>query len=689
MNSVTRAESQREVEAIQLATFGKLLPQTSVSFVSRALLRFESDFLKRSWPDKARFGLFVARWAKQRMRDKLTARVRRRRVMHQLAETPRQPGKLAVALVGTGGFGDFLTQCLFAETFYETYAPIDIDFFCLPVRTNYARMLFGRAAFIRHILPIPFFDSLVGNYDIVIHIRHLPKYDIRSPERVMNVCPDMLTDLSVAQQRFEPHHFMFDRHPFLDGLFAKQQALAGRNAADVIGHYGNIGVDRTMAPFLCPDIAKYDVLERYGLADKQYITVHDGFDTEYVSPTGRVTKCWPMSHWNEFVRLFKAHHPDIAVVQIGSKNSRGIEGVDLDLRHKTDMHEACWVLKHALMHVDGESGMVRTARALHTTSAVLFGPTSAPFFSFDRNVNLVSDVCTDCWWSTPDWNTRCPRQLPEPECMTSITPKRVAGKVSQFITKQQKRRAKYRIESAALYATNPLAGREVAEICRTLNLPLVPISQHTHGADSGIYIHASKQWEYAFALKSIPGEKLKIADVGGGRGAIAPYLAKRGHDVTVFDLDYMWDHRGDLGVQDRFVRWSRANGLNVRFGSLFNVPAEDETFDVVLSMSVLEHVPYKHYAMREAMRILRPGGLLVMSFDFTLDPKQMEDGLRVEIFTPERLRAVLQDLGIDDYPFETTAIETSVREIHRDEVCGIPVGMTVGAITISKAAIVG
>ncbi|HVX92413.1 MAG TPA: hypothetical protein VG985_04240, partial [Xanthobacteraceae bacterium] len=67
MNSITRLDSQREVEAIQLATLGKLLPQTSVSFVSRALLRFESEFLKRSWPDRARFGLFVARWAKQRV----------------------------------------------------------------------------------------------------------------------------------------------------------------------------------------------------------------------------------------------------------------------------------------------------------------------------------------------------------------------------------------------------------------------------------------------------------------------------------------------------------------------------------------------------------------------------------------------------------------------------------------------
>ncbi|HVX91597.1 MAG TPA: class I SAM-dependent methyltransferase, partial [Xanthobacteraceae bacterium] len=176
--------------------------------------------------------------------------------------------------------------------------------------------------------------------------------------------------------------------------------------------------------------------------------------------------------------------------------------------------------------------------------------------------------------------------------------------------------------------------------------------------------------------------------VGGGRGAIAPYLARQCHDVTVFDIDYRWDDRGDPSVQDRFIAWSRANHLNVRFGSLFNVPAEDESFDVVLSMSVMEHVPYKQFAMKEAMRILRPGGLMVMSFDIALDVKPLEDAMRVEIFTPERLRIVLQGLGIEDQPFASDEISQSIREIERDGVCGIPSGMTVGAIAIRKLACV-
>ena len=94
------------------------------------------------------------------------------------------------------------------------------------------------------------------------------------------------------------------------------------------------------------------------------------------------------------------------------------------------------------------------------------------------------------------------------------------------------------------------------------------------------------------------GRPLQIADIGGGRGALSPYLAKKGHHVEVFDLDYLWDHGGDVGVEHRFQKWGAKNGLKVSYGSLFNVPAETGAYDVVLSVSVMEHVPQKYLALR-------------------------------------------------------------------------------------------
>ena len=180
------------------------------------------------------------------------------------------------------------------------------------------------------------------------------------------------------------------------------------------------------------------------------------------------------------------------------------------------------------------------------------------------------------------------------------------------------------------------------------------------------------------------GRPLKIADVGGGRGALSPYLAKKGHHIEVFDLDYLWDHGGDIDIEHRFQKWAGKNGLKASYGSLFNVKAETGAYDIVLSVSVLEHVPHKDFALKEALRLLRPGGKLFLSFDFTEDAKDLEDSLRVEIFTPKRLQKALGSVGIRQAAFARKTIKESIIRIQQDGVGGIPAGMTVGSLVVTR-----
>ena len=166
------------------------------------------------------------------------------------------------------------------------------------------------------------------------------------------------------------------------------------NLADVVGYFGNIPVDRSTIPLLIPDIAAYKIIERHGLDRTRYITVHDGFDTSYIPLGDTVTKCWPRAHWKRFVAAVKASFPNIMIVQLGAGNSQRIEGVDLDLRNGTTLDEVCWILKHSLLHVDGEKKK-QFAHALHTRSVVLFGPTTKSYFALDGNINLAPGVCGD------------------------------------------------------------------------------------------------------------------------------------------------------------------------------------------------------------------------------------------------------------------------------------------------------
>ena len=534
-----------------------------------------------------------------------------------------------------------------------------------------------------HYLP-----ALEQNYDLIVRLHYMVKYGIVNHDRILQHGADLLNAIGEHEVQFEPYHFIFDSLPFLDGVFARSISWQGKNLADALGYIAGVPVDRKTIPFLVPDVAAYDIFKRCSLVHRQYITVHDGFDTSYIPLNKTVTKCWPLSYWNSLVALLKEKFPDLLIVQIGSTNSRRIDGVDLDLRNKTTLDEAAWILKQSLLHIDGESGLVRLAHALHTKSIVLFGPTSVSFFGLNSNINLPPEKCGDCWWSTQGWLSQCPRGLATPECMESITPASVAEHVEDFFDAQ--RPARYQLEQLSLYGddTSERLADVLADIFRKLHLQPVPISQRTADPDSGINLESSKQWEYLKAWEVIDkmsaevGRPLQIADVGGGRGALSPYLAAKGHDVEIFDMNYAWDTRGDPGVEHRFLKWAAKNGLKCSYGSLFNVPGATGAYDIVLSISVLEHVPYKPYAIKETLRLLRPGGKLFLSFDFTVDSARLEDNLRVEIFTPGRLQAALASVGIPDVSVSTAQVQESVKRIQQDGVGGIPSGMTVASLVI-------
>ena len=517
------------------------------------------------------------------------------------------------------------------------------------------------------------------------------EYEIVDGRRILQLNPDLLNVISTSQARLEPYRFIFDRLPLLDGVFARSIAWRGMNLADALGYVANIPVDRKTIPFVVPDVKAYDILRQLGIANRPYMTVHDGFDTSYIPLNGTVTKCWPLRHWNDLVAILKQKFPGFLIVQIGSSNSRRIEGADLDLRNRTTLDEAAWILKQSCLHIDSESGLVRLAHALHTKSVVMFGPTTVSYFALDSNINLAPEKCGDCWWSTPNWLGQCPRELTVPECMESITPERVADQIQDYF--ESRRTHHYQLDALSLYGSDETSKRwagVLADIFRKLHLKPVPISERTANAESGINLESSKQWKYLKAWEVIEAmskeldRPLRIADLGGGRGALSPYLALRGHDVEVFDMNYAWDPRGDAGIESRFLRWSARNGLKCSYGSLFNVSGATGAYDIVLSVSVLEHVPYKPYAIKELLRLLRPGGRLFLSFDFTADSANLEDDLRIEIFTPSRLRAAMASVGIDDINLSAAQVQQSIQRIQQDGVGGIPSGMTVASLVIDS-----
>ena len=91
-----------------------------------------------------------------------------------------------------------------------------------------------------------------------------------------------------------------------------------------------------------------------------------------------------------------------------------------------------------------------------------------------------------------------------------------------------------------------------------------------------------------------------LVDVGCGGGLLAPHVAGKGHR-----------HIGvELSLTAAAV--AREHGVDVVRGDAQRLPLADGCADVVVAGEVLEHVPDLAAAVREACRVLRPGGTLVV-----------------------------------------------------------------------------
>jgi 2-polyprenyl-6-hydroxyphenyl methylase/3-demethylubiquinone-9 3-methyltransferase len=97
----------------------------------------------------------------------------------------------------------------------------------------------------------------------------------------------------------------------------------------------------------------------------------------------------------------------------------------------------------------------------------------------------------------------------------------------------------------------------------------------------------------------------KVLDLGCGGGFVAEELAKRGADVVGVDpadalLDVAQMHAQDSGLR---IEYKRGTGEFI--------PCENESFDVVVCVDVLEHVDDLSEVLREVARVLKPGGLFL------------------------------------------------------------------------------
>ena len=107
----------------------------------------------------------------------------------------------------------------------------------------------------------------------------------------------------------------------------------------------------------------------------------------------------------------------------------------------------------------------------------------------------------------------------------------------------------------------------------------------------------------------------RVLDMGAGGGRHAFEMYRRGADVVAFDMD-----ADELaGVLEIFGAM-KENGevpegasADIKQGDALELPFADGEFDRIVAAEVLEHIHDDVTAIKELVRVLRPGGTLAVS----------------------------------------------------------------------------
>lgn len=114
-----------------------------------------------------------------------------------------------------------------------------------------------------------------------------------------------------------------------------------------------------------------------------------------------------------------------------------------------------------------------------------------------------------------------------------------------------------------------------------------------------------KHWETWNAMFPELKNIGRVLEVGSGRGTLSMYFSQNGWDTTILDIvPEVLEH-----AKTQFA--TRGLPVETVVADCTEMPFPDSSFDVVFSVGLLEHFSDPQRALREQVRVLAPGGLLI------------------------------------------------------------------------------
>ncbi|MBR3604050.1 MAG: hypothetical protein IKL48_05215 [Elusimicrobiaceae bacterium] len=346
----------------------------------------------------------VVRWAYiyRRLRNKIWWQYRRQ-FLSLFTKGPVQDNRLHVFWHLRGGVGDVAAARLAVLAMRQQlphavfYYHADSAQACSAVFVQDEKNIF-----------LPSGEPLWYKYDIAFELCQSFQLVHIKQKRVEVLAPDFLPILEKIQQRQKDFSFFLKDSYLLEDLLGQWMWNQGLKRLDLHSYLSGLDFDVEATPALPAGLIHQEILKKYNLSGKKYITLHDGIDAGFQLNGARALKCWSIENWRDLARLIKAAYPDFLLVQLGGKNSPKFDFADICLVGKTALADLPSLLNSSSLHIDGESGLVQLSRYLQNKCLVLFGPTDKPYFQISKNINVKENACQSCMWLFgPQWHTQC------------------------------------------------------------------------------------------------------------------------------------------------------------------------------------------------------------------------------------------------------------------------------------------